>query len=186
MIIAEIMDKFHLYSITANTNRNDFLESAVQIEVINRDPKNTPDYRLVYTNAIDLLDAIKVMFPLPDDSNSETAYKIILEIIVSLYIYNDFIEEGDIKTFRNNILDVDSSLDHEVKVNSKHKGAVEHIYSYLDSIVKDIDMDVVDNLYNRLSDSIAVLKRFKIANNDYLISFLGWSKDEKIISFIIS
>lgn len=186
MDILELVDRFHLYSLTAATNRNDFIDSAVQIEVINKDPKNPVEYRIAYTNASELIDAIKIMFTLPDDDNTLISYKIILEVVISLFIYNDFIEEGDIRTFRNNIIDIDSSLDHEVKMNKNHNQAVEHIYSYLDNIVKDIDMDLVDTLYNRLHDSIAVLKQFKISNNDYLVSFLGWTKDEKIIGFIIS
>lgn len=184
MDILDITETYRRYSNTANVNYYDFLDSAVKYEVINKDSKNTPLYRLVIMKPDLLLEIVKRMFPLPDDD--EISYRIMLEIMISLYIYTGYIEEGDIKLFRNTVLEIDSSIDDEVKTNKKYSTAIESISSYVDSMIYEMDMEMCDLFYNTINDGTSELKRFKISNNDYLVAFLGWSKDEKTIGFIIS
>ena len=184
MGVIDITEMYRRYSSTADVNYYDFIDSAVKYEVINNDSKNTPLYRLVLLDPTRLLEIIKQMFSLPDDDI--IAHKILLELVISLFIYTGYIEEGDIRLFRNSIIEIDSSIDDEVKRNKKYPESIETIYSYIDSMVYEMDMELCDVLYNTLDNSTAELKRFKISNNDYLVSFLGWSRDEKTIGFIIS
>ena len=79
-------------------------------------------------------------------------------------------------------------LDLPVCVNTEkqYNTAYEKELIGLLDILLDIDMDVVDDMYNYLDNATSVLKQFKISNNDYLVSFLGWDRNNKTISFIIS
>lgn len=175
----EFFSKFKTYSHTATVSKSDFIEAVISIEDIDNVTFKL-DYRMVCIDSKPLLDMIRMMFSL--DADNEVLHMIILELFISNYIFDTYIEGGDIKSFRNMMLDLPVCVNTEKQYNT----AYEKELIGLLNILLDIDMDVVDDMYNYLDNATSVLKQFKISNNDYLVSFLGWDRNNKTISFIIS
>ena len=180
---SEFFSRYRTYSYASTVSRMDFIEAITSIEDMD-DSTFRLEYRLVCIDPQPLLDMVHIAFGL--ELNNEISYKILLEILLSTYIFNTYIDEGDIKTFRNMVLDIFPYINTENQFNKTYKESIIDITEALKNGVIDIDMDSIDSIYNYLDDTTGVLKQFKISNNNYLVAFLGWDRNDKTISFIIS
>ena len=173
----ELLSSFTVYTNIADVNLKDFLEARKAL-IENIDILRT---KIIYTEKEPVLEMIKIIFPLAEEN--EIASIILMEVLISLFLYTHYVEEGDGKDFRNNIGDIYATIDDEIKNNKKYPDSIQIINNNLDDIVKDIDMDMIDSFYNYM---LGVLESYNISNNDDLISYMGISRIKNKVGFIIS